>query len=256
MKKTALIVAVEMFAVFEKWGEPDKKYDGLPFKSCSYERYGDIIYVVRSGPGQNAAHDAAAMAADKFGVTELWNFGVVGSLNHELNIGDICVVQETVRWDVQGKQDIFYQSDTSLCEYASFECISLLDDKYAVTPDGSHSLLKVFKVRCASGDSVVAEREERIAVAELTGAHIVDMEAAGIAEAAAERNLFLGMVKCISDDLNTDISGLTDAFRPTALRAFEAFDCIYNQNALKEKAELPAGTREKGIFVYSHTQLF
>lgn len=236
MKKTALIVAVEMFAVFEKWGEPDKKYDGLPFKSCSYERYGDIIYVVRSGPGQSAARDAAAMAADEFGVTELWNFGVVGSLNHELNIGDICAVQETVRWDVPGKLNVFYQADTSLCEDASFKCISLLDDENAATQDDSQALLKLFKVRCASGDSVVAERAERIAVAELTGAHIVDMEAAGIAEAAAERNLFLGMVKCISDDLNTDVSGLTDAFRPTALKAFDAFDRIYNQNALKEKS--------------------
>lgn len=169
------------------------------------------------------------MAADEFGVTEIWNFGVVGSLNHELNIGDICAVQETVCWDVPGKQDVFYQADTSLCEDASFECISLLDDKYEATPDGGHALLKLFKVRCASGDSVVAERTERIAVAGLTGAHIVDMEAAGIAQAAEERNLFLGMIKCISDDLDTDVSRLTDAFRPTALRAFDAFDCIYNK---------------------------
>lgn len=201
MKKTGLIAAVEMFAVFEKWGEPDAKYDGLPFKACSYERCGSTIYVVRSGPGQDAARAAAQMAIDEFKVTEIWNFGVVGSLVPELKIGDICIVQETVRWDVPKEQAVLYKTDASMS--------------------------RAFKARCASGDSVVAGKAARIAVAEQTGSHIVDMEAAAIAETAEAAGISCRMIKCVSDDLGTGMQELTDAFRPTARRAFEAFSRIY-----------------------------
>lgn len=240
MKKTGLIVAVEMFAVFEKWGEPDAKYEGLPFKSCSYERGGGTIYVVRSGPGQEAARAAAAMAIDEFGVTELWNFGVVGSLVPELKIGDVYVVQDTVRWDVSKEQAVLYKIDDPFFGGDFDKCISLLNDATA-NADTKEQLIelpqiRVFKGRCASGDSVVAEKTQRIAVAERTGGHIVDMESCGIAKTAAARGVPCYMIKCVSDDLCTVVQELTDAFRPTAQRAFEAFSCIYENVSIIEKS--------------------
>ena len=99
VKKTGLVVAVEMFAVFEGWGQPDEIYEGLRFKLCRYDRYGMRIFVVRSGPGQENAEAAARMLVDDFGVAELWNFGVVGGLTADAHVGDVFVISE-VMWCV------------------------------------------------------------------------------------------------------------------------------------------------------------
>ena len=97
VKKAGLIVAVEMFAVFEGWGQPDEIYEGRYFKLCRYDRYDMQIFVARSGPGQKNAGDAARMLIDDIGVAELWNFGVAGGLTEAAHVGDVFVVSEVIR---------------------------------------------------------------------------------------------------------------------------------------------------------------
>ncbi len=201
VKNAGLVVAVEMFAVFEGWGHPDEIYDGLPFKLCRYDRYGRRVFVVRSGPGTADAEAAARMLADKFDVFEFWNFGVVGGLTEEARVGDVFVVDEVVRWDGDGSGKV-------------------------VLINMPESARAVRRTRLASGDSVVSARRARERLAAITGADIVDMEAAGIADMAAAGGYSCFIIKCVSDDLDTDETRLTSNFRKTARKAFKTFDMI------------------------------
>ena len=227
-KNVGLIVAVEMFAVFEGWGRPDKIYEGLPFKLCHYDRYGRRVFVVRSGPGTVNAEAAARMLADKFDACELWNFGVVGGLTEEARVGDIFVVDEVVRWDGDGAE----RGRISLRDCGSRLEVIRVDVAAgaAVVEDGSLGARAGRRARLASGNSVVSARRARERLAAITGADIVDMEAAGIADTAAAGGYSCFMIKCVSDDLDTDKTKLTSNFRQTARKAFDAFDVIFKNS--------------------------
>lgn len=211
-----VIVAVEMFAVFESWGRPEVIFGGLPFKACRYTRRGRDIYVIRSGPGQENAARAAELAVSFFNVGELWNVGVAGGLTPGMRVGDVCIVADVVRWDSRGAGCIL-QTEMSPIR------LSPIDD---VIETAVHSAPELKRVRLASGDSVVAERRQRLDIAAGTGADIVDMEGCGLAEAAAQAGVPCRMIKCVSDDIMTEEKNLTAAFSETARAAFRAMDAM------------------------------
>lgn len=223
VKKAGLVIAVEMFAVFEGWGQPDEIYEGLRFKLCRYDRYGMRIFVARSGPGQENAEAAARMLVDDFGVAELWNFGVVGGLTADAHVGDVFVISEVIRWDGAFCHDVSEADGAERgrrCGCGARPEVFRLD-----IPVGAADMRRAV---LASGDSVVSARGARVRLADITGADAVDMEGAGIAAAAGGHPCF--MVKCVSDGLDTDESMLTADFRRTARRAFEAFDIILKRS--------------------------
>lgn len=240
LSAAGLVVAVEMFAVFEGWGRPDEIYGGLKFKVCRYDRYGRRVFVIRSGPGQENAEEAACLLVEKFGVQELWNFGVVGGLTPGALVGDVFVVDEVVRWDADGAKRGRRGGCGGVTDGAKrgrwcsghVDCGSCPDVIYvdmavgaaaAICSDGVQAIRRA---RAASGNSVISARRARESLASFTGADIVDMEAAGIAAASVEYKLPCFITKCVSDDLYTDESMLTDNFRKTACTAFAVFDII------------------------------
>lgn len=223
LKTAGLVVAVEMFAVFQSWGRPDEIYGGLMFKVCRYDRYGRRVFVIRSGPGQENAEGAARLLVEEFGVRELWNFGVAGGLTPGALVGDVFVVDEVVRWDAEAdgaeRGRHFGNENGGSCPVVSRVDIAA----GAGCDEGARAGRRA---RLASGNSVVSARRAREGLASFTGADIVDMEAAGIAAAAMKYELPCFITKCVSDDLYTDESMLTDNFRKTACTAFAAFDII------------------------------
>ena len=225
VKKAGLIVAVEMFAVFEGWGQPDEIYEGRYFKLCRYDRYDMQIFVARSGPGQKNAEDAARMLIDDIGVAELWNFGVAGGLTEAAHVGDVFVVSEVIRWDGVCSSGVFEADGAERGRRCG--CGARPEAFRVDAPAGAADVRQGV---LASGDSVVSARGARLMLADITGADIVDMEGAGIAAAAASGSYPCFMVKCVSDGIDTDEAMLTADFRRTARRAFDAFDMILKKS--------------------------
>ena len=58
------------------------------------------VVVVRSGIGKVNAGMCTQILADLFGVTHIINTGVAGSLDAEINIGDIVISTEVLQHDV------------------------------------------------------------------------------------------------------------------------------------------------------------
>ena len=210
MRKAALIVAVEMKAVFSLWGDPEERYPELPFKACRYCRHGRQIFVIRSGPGQLAAAAAAQLAVSRFGVSEIWNFGVAGGLVSGLATGDVCVVSRVIHRN----------SHVDTAPVRTAEPLEEKDIRSLQIDD-----IRIFTgISAASGDTVVARRKERAALAEETGAQLVEMEGAAVAVTAARNGVPCFMIKGISDDLDTPEKMLTEAFFEASRRTFRVTD--------------------------------
>lgn len=246
MKKAALIVAVEMKAVFSLWGKPEKVYENLPFKACSYCRNGRQIFVIRSGPGQLAAAAAAQMAVSLFGAAELWNFGVAGGLVPAMQTGDVCVVSGVIHYDTDVDRGLIPVAET--LPEKEIRLLQINDESELWTEEGTDArapetggLIRIHTgITAASGDRVVARPDRRIELAQRTGAQVVEMEGAAVALTAARNGVPCYMVKGISDDLDTPDDELTAVFVRASERTLRVMDAL-----MIKKDEWNGGKEEK-----------
>ncbi|MCQ2409263.1 MAG: 5'-methylthioadenosine/S-adenosylhomocysteine nucleosidase [Clostridia bacterium] len=153
------------------------------------------IYLATSGIGEIRASMAIQLLKDLFDVELVMNFGFVGALNSELNIGDL----------VLAKKVCHYQFDLSKIDGTP---AGQYDGKDSVFMDLDPSLLSNalqairIPVRCvnvASGDVFVAGKENKQILFEKFNCDICEMELAGIQIACDRNNIPLLSVKVVSD---------------------------------------------------------
>ena len=127
------------------------------------------------------------------------NTGIAGSLNADINIGDIVVSTDLIHHDMNAvafgypvgqipQMDAFsFHSDDALRKLAVQACKE-------VNPD-----IEVFEGRIASGDQFVADQGVKDFVVKEFGAYAVEMEGAAIAQAAYLNNVPFLVIRAISD---------------------------------------------------------
>lgn len=173
-------------------------------KKASMEFYegtlnGVSVVIVRSGVAKVNAGICTQILIDVFDVTHIINTGVAGSLNADINIGDIVVSSEACYHDVDatifGYQKgevpqlgtLFFKADDTLTEVAKASCT-------AVNPD-----VQVFTGRVASGDQFICDKEVKNNIAENFKALCTEMEGAAIAQAAHLNKCPFVIIRAISD---------------------------------------------------------
>ena len=169
---------------------------GMEFYEGTLE--GIPVVVVQCGVGKvNAAMCAQTLCAC-FGVTHLVNTGIAGSLNAELDIGDLVVSRDAMYHDfdcfhfgypmgkVPGMDVIAFPADETLMGYA---CAAA----EAVNP--GH--VKIGRV--ASGDQFVAEKALKNRIIERTQGLCTEMEGAAIAQTAYRNGVPFVILRAISD---------------------------------------------------------
>ena len=154
--------------------------------------------MVQCGVGKVNAAMCAQILCSVFGVTHLVNTGIAGSLNAQLDIGDLVVSRDAMYHDfdcnafgypsgkVPGMDVIAFPADGKLmeCAFAAAE---------AVNP--GHT--KVGRV--ASGDQFVASKELKEKIINLTQALCTEMEGAAIAQTAYRNGIPYVILRAISD---------------------------------------------------------
>lgn len=157
------------------------------------------VVVVRCGIGKVNASLCVQILADLFGVTHVINTGVAGSLNTELDIGDILVSREAIHHDVDAT--IFgyapgevpqlgvreFQADAAMAELAVETC-------KAVNPD-----INVKMGRVVSGDQFISDSAVKDRLIALFQGDCTEMEGASIAQGAYLNNIPFLVVRAISD---------------------------------------------------------
>ncbi len=154
--------------------------------------------VVQCGVGKVNAAMCAQILCDCFGVTHLVNTGIAGSLNAQLDIGDLVVSRDAMYHDfdcvhfgyemgrVPGMDVVSFPADETMMGYA-----------FAAAESVNPGHTKIGRV--ASGDLFVAEKSAKERIIEKTGALCTEMEGAAIAQTAYRNSLPFVILRAISD---------------------------------------------------------
>ncbi len=156
------------------------------------------IVLVRSGIGKVNAASCAQILITKFNVSNLINSGVSGSMNPDLNQGDIVISTDTVQHDFDetalgrpvgeiSRLDItFFKSDEKLISAA---------EKAGESLNG----IKVIKGRIASGDQFIAGGNKYQNIKTNFNPQAVEMEGGAIGHVAYLNKIPYVVIRSISD---------------------------------------------------------
>ena len=200
METIGIIGAMEVEVAILK----EKMEDVRIIKKASMDFYegilaGKKVVVVRSGIGKVNAGICAQILADVFSVDAIINTGIAGSLNKNINIGDIVLSTDVVQHDMDAtgfgyrKGQIpqmpvfFFNADDNLRRLAAEVCKE-------VNPD-----IQVFEGRIASGDQFVCDQDVKNRIVSEFSAYATEMEGAAIGQAAYLNEIPFLVVRAISD---------------------------------------------------------
>ena len=200
MKTIGIIGAMEVEVAILK----EKMEDVRIIKKASMDFYEGILagkkaVVVRSGIGKVNAGICAQILADVFSVDAIINTGIAGSLNKNINIGDIVLSTDVVQHDMDAtgfgyrKGQIpqmpvfFFNADDNLRRLAAEVCKE-------VNPD-----IQVYEGRIASGDQFVCNQDVKNRIVSEFSAYATEMEGAAIGQAAYLNEIPFLVVRAISD---------------------------------------------------------
>ena len=200
MKTIGIIGAMEVEVAILK----EKMEDVRIIKKASMDFYegilaGKKVVVVRSGIGKVNAGICAQILADVFSVEAIINTGIAGSLNKDINIGDIVLSTDVVQHDMDAtgfgyrkgqipQMPVFYfAADEKLRHLAAEVCRE-------VNPD-----IQVFEGRIASGDQFVCDQGVKDGIVSEFAAYATEMEGAAIGQAAYLNEIPFLVIRAISD---------------------------------------------------------
>ena len=200
MKTIGIIGAMEVEVAILK----EKMEDVRIIKKASMDFYEGILagkkaVVVRSGIGKVNAGICAQILADVFSVDAIINTGIAGSLNKNINIGDIVLSTDVVQHDMDAtgfgyrKGQIpqmpvfFFNADDNLRRLAAEVCREVNTD------------IQVFEGRIASGDQFVCDQDVKNRIVSEFSAYATEMEGAAIGQAAYLNEIPFLVVRAISD---------------------------------------------------------
>lgn len=207
MKKTGIIGAMEIEVARLKQDMTVQRTvakAGMEF--FEGELKGSPVVVVKSGIGKVNAAVCTQILIDDFGVEAVVNTGIAGSLNPEINIGDIVISTDVVHHDMDAvsfgyepgqipQMEVFsFQADPKLAACAEAVCRK-------VNPE-----VQVFRGRVASGDQFVAERKVKERIATTFHGFCTEMEGAAIAQTAYLNKVPFVILRAISDKADDSAS--------------------------------------------------
>lgn len=160
---------------------------------------GTNAVVVRCGIGKVNAALCVQILADLFAVTHVINTGIAGSLNAELNIGDILVSTDAVHHDmdvtifgykpgqVPGQESREFKADAAMQALALRLCAQVNPDIHAMAG------------RVVSGDQFISNADVKNRLISEFAGDCAEMEGASIAHGATLNGIPFVIIRAISD---------------------------------------------------------
>lgn len=178
---------------------------------------GQPVVVVRSGIGKVNAAMCTQILADVYHVDAIINTGIAGSLNADINIGDIVLSTDTLEHDMDAvafgyplgqiprMDTLSFKADAKLRKAAKSVCEQ-------VNPD-----VTVFEGRVVSGDQFISDKEKKQWLVDNFAGYCTEMEGAAIAHAAYLNGIPFLVIRAISDKADDSASVDYPAFEAKAI---------------------------------------
>ena len=174
---------------------------GIDFIIGSLE--GRRVVLARSGVGKVFAALCAQTMILKFGVTEIVNSGVAGTLTPGLHIGDVAISTACVQHDMDTSavgDPVGLISGINMIELPADTKIADELDRVCAAANVNHRLGVI-----ASGDQFVHTTERRVWIVSTFNASAVEMEAAAIAQVCFVNKIPFAAIRVISDEASGDV---------------------------------------------------
>ncbi len=185
------------------------------------------VVIVRSGIGKVNAGICAQLLVDLFNVKAIINTGIAGSLNDDINIGDIVLSTDALQHDVDAvafgydvgiiprMETSTFSADKNLIELAKECCKEVLDG------------VNTFEGRVVSGDQFISDKTKKNWLKDTFKGYCTEMEGAAIAQAAYLNEVPFLIIRAISD--KADDSASMD---------YPAFEAMAIENSVKLMSEM------------------
>lgn len=175
------------------------------------------VVIVRSGIGKVNAGICAQLLVDLFNVNAIVNTGIAGSLNDEINIGDIVLSTDTLQHDVDAVAfgydvGVIPRMETSVFP-ADKELIALAKECCDEVLEG----IRTFQGRVVSGDQFISDKAKKNWLTDTFKGYCTEMEGAAIAHAAYLNEVPFLIIRAISDKADDSASMDYPAFEAMAI---------------------------------------
>ena len=165
---------------------------------------GTPVVIVQCGVGKVHAAMCAQTLCDRFAVTHLVNTGIAGSLDNDLDIGDVLVSRDAMHHDFD-----CVNFGYPMCKIPGLDVVGFPADEtmIALAFEASESLKPGHTKmgRVATGDQFVATQELKNRIIERTGANCTEMEGAAIAQVAYVNAVPFVILRAISDKADNSV---------------------------------------------------
>ena len=166
---------------------------------CKGKLCGKDVVVVRSGIGKVNAGICAQILVDRFRADMLINTGIAGSLDARIDIGDMVISTDALHHDMDAT--IFGDAIGQIprMDTLAFPADEELVQKAAKANEKANPDIRTFAGRVASGDQFISSGEAKEKIVENFHPLCVEMEGAGIAQAAYLNKVSYVIIRAISD---------------------------------------------------------
>ena len=181
------------------------------------------VVLVKSGVGKTFASMICQRLIDKFNIKTVLFTGVGGSLNKELDIGDVVISEDSVYHDFDATKLGFKLGQISYTNYRFFKADKTLLKLALKANINNH---KIIKGRILTGDQFFTLREKiakKYLTKELKG-DCIEMEGAAIAQVCTLNKIPHLIIRSMSDKANK--SAVQDYNKFTKIVAHNSFAII------------------------------
>ena len=166
---------------------------------CKGTLGGKEVVIVRSGIGKVNAGICAQILVSQFGADTLINTGIAGSLDAQIDIGDMVISTDALHHDMDATVFGDPAGQIPRMDTLSFPADKELVKKAVAANEKANPDIHTFTGRVASGDQFISDKEVKERIVSLFHPMCVEMEGAGIAQAAYLNKVSYVIIRAISD---------------------------------------------------------
>ena len=160
---------------------------------------GKDVVVVKCSVGKVNAAACAQILISVFDVDRIINTGVAGSLNADIDIGDIVVSTDAVQHDMDVTALGFAKGEIPYTNQSAFPADEAMRRSAVQAVQEAAPDIHVFEGRVCSGDQFIASHEQKDAIISEFGGMCCEMEGAAIAQVCCLNGTPYVIIRAISD---------------------------------------------------------
>lgn len=205
-------------AELKKSMEIEEIVEAASLSFCKGKLSDKEVVVVRSGIGKVNAAICTQILADRFGADVIINTGIAGSLDADIDIGDIVISTDAVEHDMDAS--IF---GDPIGQIPRMDTFSFPADEWLVklakeVNEKANPDIRTWTGRIVSGDQFISSSEKKEELIRLFDAKCTEMEGAAIAHAAYLNHISCVIIRAISDKADNSATMDYPEFEAAAIR--------------------------------------